>query len=60
MHLHQRNIVHHDLAARNIVLTNDLVCKIANFGFAAEVATDIGERVFGVSKVTVTYLINNI
>ena len=41
-HLAQRNIVHHDIAARNIVLTDSFVCKIANFSFAAEVKLNKG------------------
>ena len=51
MHLHQRNIVHHDIAGRNIVVTRDLVCKIANFGFAVEVAFDAGKVQVSVSDI---------
>lgn len=31
-HMHSNNVVHRDIAARNILLSKDMKCKISDFG----------------------------
>ena len=35
--LEARNILHRDIAARNVLLTEDATCKLADFGLARDV-----------------------
>jgi serine/threonine protein kinase len=44
-HLHKGGVVHRDVAARNVLLDENLVPKIADFGFAR----DLGKRDWGVT-----------
>jgi serine/threonine protein kinase len=39
-HLEQCSIIHRDVAARNILLSQELVCKISDFGLAQKVTGD--------------------
>ena len=39
-HLAKNNIVHRDLATRNVLLASGMVCKVADFGLSREVQTD--------------------
>ncbi|XP_065349931.1 tyrosine kinase receptor Cad96Ca-like [Cloeon dipterum] len=40
-YLSSKGIVHRDLAARNVLLTTDRVCKVADFGFARDLASKL-------------------
>lgn len=42
--LQSRHIIHGDLAARNVLLTSDLVVKLADFGLATESSTQRTEQ----------------
>lgn len=33
-YLHEKNIIHRDLALRNILITSNTVCKISDFGLS--------------------------
>ena len=46
-HLEERNIVHRDLTARNILVGENLICKVANFEMAREIDEDIYEAYTG-------------
>ena len=39
-YLHERNILHRDIKAANILITKDGVCKLADFGLAAQLSYD--------------------
>ena len=41
--LTQRNIYHGDLAARNVLLSEDLVAKISDFGLSRRLYNDLAE-----------------
>lgn len=44
-HIHTCGIIHRDLSARNILITNDLTCKICDFGLSRDVeGCDVYER----------------
>jgi len=43
-HLHKEGIIHRDIAARNILLTKDLIPKISDFGFARVITTEDGGK----------------
>ena len=42
-YLEERDIVHRDLTARNILVGENLICKVANFEMAREIEEDIYE-----------------
>ena len=42
-YLEEQNIVHRDLTARNILVGENLICKVANFEMAREIDEDIYE-----------------
>jgi len=42
-YIHSKNLIHHDISARNILLSSDLTIKICDFGSA----TQLGEEVHG-------------
>lgn len=42
--LHARRIVHRDMKASNILVTDDGVCKLADFGVAAQMTSSISKR----------------
>src|SRR5204863_7911466 len=45
-YIHSKNLIHHDISARNILLSSDLVIKICDFGSA----TQVGEEVHGLAE----------
>ncbi len=39
-HLHSLNVIHRDLASRNILLTDDMIPKITDFGLSRQLSED--------------------
>lgn len=50
-YMHDQKVIHRDIAARNILLMNDLTCKVSDFGLAVLMKPKIKEE-FDVSVVS--------
>jgi len=45
-YIHSKNLIHHDISARNVLLSSDLTIKICDFGSA----TQLGEEIHGLAE----------
>jgi len=46
-HLHKHNVIHRDIAARNILLSKDHICKISDFGMARAMNKEVSMATTG-------------
>ena len=54
--LGERNIYHGDLAARNVLLTEDLVAKVADFGLSKRLYSSLSSELGSGAKLPVKWL----
>jgi serine/threonine protein kinase len=57
-HLHMENIIHRDLAGRNVLVTETGVCKVADFGFARLANNEVNVTASNVGPIRVSNLLS--